>query len=97
MLESFTCSTFQPHVGDTFTLHVDEGTAVDATLIEATELPVVGGERDRTPFSLIFLGSGPVLPQRIYGLEHSQLGAIELFLVPVASDAKGTQYQAIFT
>jgi len=33
------------------------------------------------------------LPQRIYRVEHERLGAIDLFLVPIASD----RYEAVFT
>jgi hypothetical protein len=37
-------------------------------------------------------GPKPPLPQRIYRVEHD-LGAIEIFLVPIASD----RYEAVFT
>jgi hypothetical protein len=35
----------------------------------------------------------PVLPQRIYALEHRTLGRLEIFLVPIGAG----QYEAIFT
>jgi hypothetical protein len=35
----------------------------------------------------------PPLPQRIYRVEHAELGAIEIFLVPIAAD----RYEAVFT
>ena len=59
------------------------------------------GERapgmERAPFRLAFLGpADPVLPQRTYRLEHGALGALDIFLVPIASDAGGTTYEAIF-
>jgi hypothetical protein len=59
------------------------------------------GERapgmQRDPFRLAFLGpADPVLPQRTYRLEHAALGELDIFLVPVARDAGGTTYEAIF-
>jgi hypothetical protein len=38
-----------------------------------------------------------VLPQRIYRLEHEQMGPLELFIVPVGPDGDGLGYEAIFT
>jgi hypothetical protein len=47
----------------------------------------VSASGGRAPFSLEFRGGpDPPLPQRIYRLEHDELGAIEIFLVPIASD-----------
>ena len=52
----------------------------------------------RDPFSLIFVGPGePMLPQAIYALTHADLGVLEIFVVPIAGDAEGVRYQAIFT
>ena len=51
----------------------------------------------RPPFSLVFLGKDPrVLPQRLYRLEHEELGTLTIFLVPVGKDAEGVLYQAVF-
>ena len=36
------------------------------------------------------------LPQATYRLEHEQLGALDLFLVPVRKEAAGFLYQAVF-
>ena len=48
-------------------------------------------------FSAFFSGPRePYLPQRVYSLEHDQMGAFELFLVPVASDENGFRYEAVF-
>ena len=62
---------------------------------QATGERAAGMERD--PFRLAFLGpADPVLPQRMYRLEHGALGALDIFLVPIAGDASGTTYEAIF-
>jgi hypothetical protein len=53
---------------------------------------------NREQFSLVFREpSGVVLPQMIYRVEHDELGAFELFLVPIGPDAEGMRYEAVFT
>ncbi len=53
---------------------------------------------NREQFSLHFRGPAtPVLPQRIYRLDHPELGALEIFLVPIRRDAAGITYEAVFT
>ncbi len=48
-------------------------------------------------FALLFRGPGPfVLPQQIYTLAHDRLGKLDLFLVPVGLDARGTYYEVVF-
>jgi hypothetical protein len=64
-------------------------------LIEVSEGRAVHGSR--TQFSLVFRGGpDPPLQQRIYCLEHEQLGALDLFLVPLGPDAAGQRYEAVF-
>lgn len=89
---------FEPHVGTAFRLEVDEGTLLELDLIEVT-----GGAGDedrdahRLPFSLIFRGpKGTVCEQQICPLEHSEMGAIDLFLVPIGPDDEGMRYEAVF-
>jgi hypothetical protein len=51
----------------------------------------------RPPFSLLFLGKDPrVLPQKLYRLEHGEMGVVTIFLVPIGKDALGVSYQATF-
>ena len=53
--------------------------------------------RARSPFSAIFLGpADPVLPQQFYRLENAALGALDIFLVPIARDERGVRYEAVF-
>ena len=94
-LEDLTLATFEPLVGDAFAL--DAGTAEPVALVLAAATP--GGEqpRGRAPFSLAFDGPAqPLLPQAIYRLEHAELGTLEIFIVPLAQDARATRYEAIF-
>lgn len=87
--------TFANRLGERFRLAADDGSH-DLTLVECKRLG--GTALEREPFSLVFLGlREPVLPQRIYPLAHDELGELEIFLVPIAQDADGTRYEAIFT
>lgn len=95
MLENFTVGTFSGLLGDTFKVHPDTREPLDFELISATEL----GERPGRgrPFSIVFRGSGDVLlPQRIYRMEHAEMGSFEVFLVPIGPDEKGLLYEAVF-
>ena len=52
----------------------------------------------REPFSVVFRAPAtPVLAQMIRRLEHPELGAFELFLVPIGPDDVGMRYEAVFT
>lgn len=103
MLETFTHALFAEQSNTLFRLYVDAYHAFDVELIEATALsdatapPLRPGQTRRTPFSLVFRSAPNLrLPQRIYRLEHEQLGTFEIFLVPIGPDQTGMCYQAIF-
>jgi hypothetical protein len=98
VLDALTLDAFAPHVGEEFVLVHEQAGRLELELLEAR---AVGGDRapgnDRRPFSLLFRGPvEPLLPQRIYRLEHDTVGPLEIFIVPVARDAAGTHYEAIF-
>ena len=101
-LEHLTLDQFEAHVNQHFRL-VGEPSVLALELIEARSLSIgeraepATGER-RAPFSLVFRGPGePVLPQRIYHLEHvGALGALDIFLVPIGPDQQGMCYEAVF-
>ena len=49
-------------------------------------------------FSLLFQGPRePVLPQRMYRLNHDRLGEFDLFIVPIGADDEGVHYEAVFS
>ena len=55
-----------------------------------------GGSRgSRRPFSLLFRGGAEALPQGIYEIAHSGLGALDLFLVPIGAEDGAMVYEAI--
>lgn len=94
MLESFTLETFAPLVGSGFRLHAPGG-PIDLVLAEATGLPP--RPRSRLPFALLFRQpAGVLVPQQAYPVDHPDLGAFELFIVPLGPDAEGMRYEAVF-
>lgn len=89
---------FADKVGQVFALS-DEGVpAVSLTLQVAEPLnPALALPGVRPPFSLIFRAEDPrILPQRIYRIEHTVLGGLSIFLVPIGKNKDGVSYQAVF-
>jgi hypothetical protein len=92
VLETFTAEPFKPLVNERFELEAEDG-RVDLELVDVTESATPGADR-RAPFSIGFSGPpDPILPQAIYRLKHPELGAFDLFLVPIAAGS----YEAVFT
>ena len=89
---------FVDKVGDVFPISEEGVPAIPLILREAEPLnPATGLPGVRPPFSLVFLAKDPrVLPQRLYRMEHEELGELSIFLVPVAKDKDGVSYQAVF-
>jgi hypothetical protein len=91
-----TIEVFSDKVGQTWTIDEPQAPPIELTLIEAQPLRNYA-KLAREPFSLLFTTRGDfVLPQRIYGLRHAALGAMELFLVPVGREGDVTTYQSVF-
>jgi hypothetical protein len=99
MLNTLTVATFEPHVGEQFRMRLADAPAVDVTLVEASPLVTDGDARRlRAPFRLTFRAPFDGAPrQAIYAVEHAQLQAMSLFLVPVKVDSTGVYFEAIFT
>ncbi len=90
-----TLDTFVPLVGSVFTVPVD-GDHDDLPLTLATATPLPRGPEHG--FTLEFVGpTDAVLEQGTYRLVHADLGTMPMFLVPVAEDAAGRHYEAVFT
>ncbi|MGA7730024.1 MAG: hypothetical protein WCD37_02000 [Chloroflexia bacterium] len=101
MLETFTANTFTPYIDGTFRVFPNSPSPVDLVLTSVTEMQSSyrggPGAAQRTPFSIIFRGPmNAFLPQQIYPMEHSEIGAFEIFLVPIGPDSGGMQYEAVF-
>ncbi len=88
---------FQGCLNDLFRIHLDENQSLQFKLIEAKELSNFNQDKGK-PFSLLFSSEEKgILPQQVYTIEHSQLGNLDVFLVPIGSDEKSINYEAIFT
>ncbi len=95
-LADLTYDTFAGRVGETFR---DGETGAELELVsvtDATEALRNVPEGQRAPFSLLFRGP-QLLPQSIRALTHDGLGALDIFLVPVAQVDGGYEYQAVFS
>lgn len=81
-----------------FRVVADAPRPVELELVEVkgwASLPMEQGGLER--FSLFFGGPPDImLPQGSYKLEHEALGALEIFLVPVARTEEGMRYEAVF-
>ena len=96
MIETFTRETFEPLLNTVFRVQRPDGDPLELELVE-----VVGGEQrgvqNSYSFSIIFRGAPSfLLHQRTHTLSHDSLGTFELFLVPIAREADGFRYEAVF-
>ena len=101
MLEPLTLSSFAGRLGDSFRIGAEAdaaGLPLEAELVQATQLGEPRPDGGRAPFSLVFRARPDlVLPQRIYRVEHVELGVLDIFLVPIGPDVTGMRYEAVFT
>ena len=92
-LDQFHSSTFREQLHTRFKISADDVPAVEFELAEVDE-PKAPAHVEL--FTLIFRGPrAPVLPQKIYRVEHATLGGFDLFLTAVAADQQGTAYEAV--
>ncbi len=89
---------FVDKVDEVFVISQDDVPAVPLTLKEVELLnPAMAPPGLRPPFSLTFVARDPrIFPQSLYRMEHQELGAVTIFLVPSAKDAEGVTYVATF-
>jgi len=98
MLQDLTPAAFEAHQGTPFRINFGGPAPLEAVLHEVKRHEPHPGARAE-PFSVYFLGPrNPVLPQRIYKLEHDRMETMEIFLVPVGPDPRqgGMIYEAVF-
>ena len=89
---------FQACLNDMFTVKVEDDTGPELELIEVKPIGEIDpNSKARQPFSLLFRGPmGPLLPQKLYQLENSNIGEMLLFLVPIGPDEQGMLYDSNF-
>jgi hypothetical protein len=99
MLETFTLATFSPLIGSRFELTAPGQGDSDQLQLELSQASAGAAAKavQREPFSLVFIGPvEPLLAQGTYRLSCEDLGAFELFIVPIARDQGGSRYEAVF-
>ncbi len=85
---------FNKHLNTKFRIHLNETETVEAELTEVSDLSVTDRQ---ARFAITFrTPNQPFLGQGLRHFEHDQMGAFELFIVPIEQDQKGTNYEAIF-
>lgn len=98
MIEEATRETFAECEAKEYRLKRDDGDDLTLKLARAEAIETQAKGAKRQQFSLLFEGPAePVLPQAIYTLENDELGTFQIFLVPVAADEEGVDYEAVFT
>lgn len=97
MLENLTKDDWTPCLDDDFQIQIDPSSSLAVKLTQVSGYGKrIGAHREA--YSLTFCGpQQPILPQRIYRISHSELGDLDLFLVPVGPQKDGMGYEAVFT
>lgn len=96
MLDKLTLDDFQPLLEERFSVHSGDRSA-EFRLVSAQRVGHGRTNGKRAPFALTFQAPPEVKPvEGTYRLEHEELGTLEMFLVPVAGDQEGTDFEAVF-
>ena len=96
MSSNLTEAEFSKHVNTKCRVAVEPPIELELTEVKgylSKENEQTGMER----FSAFFRGPGDrYLRQKVYSFEHEQMGAFEMFLVPVSQGQDGLRYEAVF-
>ena len=96
MSAQLTEAEFSKHVNTKFRVAVEPPVELELIQVKGY-LSKANEETGMERFSAFFSGPGDrYLGQKIYPIEHEQMGAFELFLVPVSQDQDGFRYEAVF-
>ncbi|MBU2713465.1 DUF6916 family protein [Zooshikella harenae] len=95
---------FSKHIKEKFVVR-DVGVDFFIELIEVKQLYRAIKKGGRDQFSLLFKAADEILlPQKMYHLDHEEMGVLNIFLVPIGHERpeeQGSQafylYEAIFT
>ena len=91
-------ANFTKNVNTEFRVELDSPRPIELKLISVT--PRVNEPTEQAGmerFSALF--SGPpdfFLPQNTYRMVHPEMGEFEIFLVPIAKEADGFRYEAVY-
>ena len=97
-LEDLKAEIFQPWLGSRFQIQLGASSDLALILAECVTAGMAPAGSSRAPFRLLFHGPlRPVLPQAIYRLVHEEMGALDIFIVPIGPEGDSMRYEAIFT
>jgi hypothetical protein len=90
--------SFSEHLNTKFGVKVDSAEPVELELVDLVVRKSEPNEQaGMERFSMFFYGpAGFFLPQQTYDLVHSEMGEMQLFLVPIGQDTRGIKYEAVF-
>ena len=96
MAAELTEKEFSKHVNTKFRIVNEQPIELELTEVKGY-LSKPDEQTGMERFSAFFRGPAKsYLPQKTYSVEHEQMGAFELFLVPVSHDDNGYRYEAVF-
>lgn len=94
-MAALTLDQFAARTGSLYRVGLPGGESIVLTL-RAVE-PLNDSGREGGSFRLEFVGPGtPQLPQATYSFAGDDAEAIDIFIVPIAAEAEGLIYEAIF-
>ena len=94
MIDELTCDLFAQQLNTQFRVELQDRSLVTLDLVEASQIGSTSGFES---FSIVFRGPpGAFLRQATHRFCHDELGAFELFIVPIRQDAIGFYYEAVF-
>ena len=96
MLDKLTRSDFDELDDKSFEIDLGEAGKLTAQLEKTADFGVEAEEGKRESFSIFLRVAAPPV-QQIYSATHSQLGTLDLFLVPIEENEDGALFEAVFT
>jgi hypothetical protein len=93
-LNTATAADFEKLVGQIFSVSEADDCEL---LLERVDALLKHDESSRQPFALVFKGEHPQpLTQGTFELRHTEAGALQIFLVPIAQTEGAYLYEAVF-
>jgi hypothetical protein len=98
MAAELTQEEFSRHLNTKFRINAETPQPVELELTGVLGYrPEPNEQQGMERFSAVFSGPPDVfLSQGVYALTHEQMGDIQLFLVPLGSEERGFNYEAVF-
>ena len=98
MAAILSANEFSKHVNTDFRATLGADTQTDLELVEVKVYTSKHEEQSGMErFSIYFTGpADPLLPQKLYAIQHDEMGEFEMFLVPLSRNEEGSRYEAVF-